>query len=345
MKRRIFAQAALFSLALLAVGCGATEEKKTETVVEVQLPQVKLSQVNSSEVAQTEKFTATIDPFATNNISSVLGLRIEKINAEVGDMVRKGQLLVEMDSRQYMQAAVQLQNLETDYTRMEELYKAGGISKQQLDAQATQLEVSRHATNNLKENYQLRSPLSGIITNRAFDPGDVYMPNGAGGILTVMQIDKLKVTANIPERYFPEVKIGMPVDITLEIYPSETFEGKVSLIYPALNANTRTFAVEITVNNSSNKLRPGMMCTATLGFGTEQHVLVPDIAVLKQSGSSERFLFVVDPATQIADRRTVEIGRIVGDKYEIISGVEDGEQVVVAGMQKLIEGDKVNILK
>ncbi len=344
MKRKIFASAALFGLALLAVGCGATQEKK-ETTVEVVLPQVRISQVNESEVAQTEKFTATIDPFVTNNISSVLGLRIEKINAEVGDMVRKGQLLVEMDSRQYLQSAVQLQNLETDYARMEELYKAGGISKQQLDAQATQLEVSRHATNNLKENYQLLSPISGIVTNRSFDPGDVYMPTGAGGILTVMQIDKLKVMANIPERYFPQVKLGMPVDITLEIYPNETFEGKVSLIYPALNSATRTFEVEITVNNSSNKLRPGMMCTATLAFGTENHVLVPDIAVLKQSGSSERYLFVIDPATSTADRRTVEIGRIIGNSYEIISGVEDGEDVVIAGMQKLIEGDKVKVLK
>ncbi|MFI3286963.1 MAG: efflux RND transporter periplasmic adaptor subunit [Rikenellaceae bacterium] len=343
MKRKIFASAALFSLALLAVGCGATQEKK-ETV-EVILPQVRISQVNESDVAQTEKFTATIDPFVTNNISSVLGLRIEKINAEVGDMVRKGQLLVEMDSRQYLQSAVQLQNLETDYARMEELYKAGGISKQQLDAQATQLEVSRHATNNLKENYELLSPISGIVTSRSFDPGDVYVPTGAGGILTVMQIDKLKVMANIPERYFPQVKLGMPVDISLEIYPNETFDGKVSLIYPALNSATRTFEVEITVNNSSDKLRPGMMCTATLAFGTERHVLVPDIAVLKQSGSSERYLFVIDPETSTADRRTVEIGRIIGNSYEIISGVEDGEDVVIAGMQKLIDGDKVKILQ
>ncbi len=344
MKKSIFALAALFSLSFVAVGCGSSkEEAKKETVVEVRSPQVKLTQVNAQDVAQLAEFTGSIDPFLMNNISSQMGLRISKIYVEVGDKVRKGQLLVKMDNNQYKQAYVQLANLEVDYNRMKELYEAGGISKQQLDQLQTQLEVSRHAVSNLQENAELRSPISGVVTARNFDPGDMFMPGG--GILTIMQVDRLKVMASVPERYYPEVKDGMPVDITLEIYPNEKFPGKVSLVYPAIDAATRTFQVEITVNNPDGRLRPGMMCKAIMGFGTESHVLVPDIAVLKQSGSSERFLFVVDPATKVADRRTVEVGRIVGSNYEIISGVEDGEYVVTAGMQKVLDNDTVTIIK
>ncbi len=340
MKKLILASVATIFLASVLVACGGSEEKKE---VVVKRPQVKLSQVVESDVEQIAEFTGSIEPFVQNNISSSLGLRIEKIFVDVGDNVRKGQLLVQMDQNQYMQAAVQLANLETDFERMENLYKEGGISKQQLDQQETQLEVSRHAVQNLKENAELRSPVNGVVTARFFDPGDMFMPSG-GGILTVMEINKLKVMISVAERYYPQINEGMTVDVELEIYPGEVFEGKVSLVYPALDPQTRTFQVEITVANPTKKLRPGMLCKVIIGFGEARHVLVPDIAVLKQQGSSERYLFVVNPADSMVSRRTVEIGQIVGSKYEIISGVQDNEYVVIAGMQKLLDGDKVDIL-
>ncbi len=344
MKRRILAAMALPLLALALTSCGG-EQQNAQTTEQVKLTQVKTSSVNVEDVAQSERFTATIDPFLINNISPAFGLRIKNILVEVGDNVRKGQTLVKMDDYQYLQAEVQLSNLERDYKRMEELYNSGGISKQQLDAQKTQLDVSRHSVENLKENAVLSTPISGVVTARNFDPGDVYMPGGTGGILTIMQIDRLKVVANIPERYFPLVKSGMEVDIALEIYPNQLFPGKVSLIYPAIDASTRTFKIEVTVNNKGGELRPGMLCNVVMNFGTEQHVLVPDIAVQKQQGSSERYLFVYNPETKSVERRTVEVGRIVGDKYEILSGMNGGEEVVIAGMQRLIHGDKVEVIK
>ncbi len=343
MKKIINVVAAIATGSLLLVSCGDSQEPK-EQVVEAKRIQVKVNTVSESDVSQLAEFTGTIDPFVENNISSSLGLRIEKIHVEVGDVVKKGQLLVLMDQNQYNQANVQLANLEADYERMENLYKAGGISKQQLDGQKTQLDVSRHAVENLKENAELRSPVSGVVTARNFDAGDMFMPTG-GGILTVMDISRLKVMISVPEKYFPQVKEGMKVGVDLEIYPEETFEGRISLIYPALDPATRTFMVEITVNNPSNKLRPGMMCEVVMNFGTARHVLVPDISVLKQQGSSERYVFVVNPTDSVVERRRVEIGRVVDSKYEIISGVNDNEMVVVAGMQKLISGDKVEIVK
>lgn len=343
MKRFLFAPVALLCLSLLMVGCGSEEEKNEEAATTATATQVKVTEVNLADVAQIDEFTASIDPFVMNHISSQMGLRIDDIKVEVGDQVKKGQLLVEMDSRQYLQSKIQLDNTKLDYQRMEELYKAGGISKQQVDQLKTQLDVLEHATETLEENHKLKSPITGVVTARAFDAGDVFTP-GATGILTIMQVDLLKVKVNIPERYVPDVKLGMSVEILSEVYPTEVFVGKVSLISPAVDAMTRTFSVEITVANGDGKLKPGMTCKAVMAFGVESHVLVPDISVLKQSGSSERYLFVINP-DGTASRRTVEIGRIVGTTYEIISGVSDGENVVIAGMQKLIDGDKVEIVK
>ncbi|MEG2755196.1 MAG: efflux RND transporter periplasmic adaptor subunit, partial [Mucinivorans sp.] len=277
----------MVALALLASACGSADTK-TQTAT-VKKPMVKVITSTDQLIEQVATYTGTIMPFAKNNISPSLGLRIEKIHAEVGDHVKKGQLLVEMDKRQYLQAAVQSGSLETDYLRLKKLYQEGGVSLQQLEQLETQLTVSKHATANLRENSDLISPISGVVTDRAFDAGDIYSPS-TGRILTVMQIDKVKVQINVSEEYFPQVKVGMTVNIKLDIYPDQVFQGRVWLIHPALDAATRTFVTEITIVNSGALLRPGMFCRVTLNLGKTTHVLVPDIAVQKQVGTDERYV-------------------------------------------------------
>ncbi|MEG1794586.1 MAG: efflux RND transporter periplasmic adaptor subunit [Rikenellaceae bacterium] len=337
MKKSIIS---IFAISLILGSCTPKSNVKGSADA-VKVPVVKLATSYKSPVMQQAEFTGTIEPYAVNNISPSLSLRIDKIHVEVGDKVRRGQLLVEMDKRQYLQAAVQLANLETDFVRYEKLYQEGGISKQQLDQLETQLSVSRHAVGNLKENANLISPISGVVTDRAYDPGDVYSM-GANRILTVMQIDKVKVQVHVSEQYFPFVKLGMPVDIALEVYPGKTFTGKVSLIYPSLDPATRTFTTEITIPNSSSEIRPGMFSKVKLNFGVVDHVLVPDVAVQKQIGTNERYVFVYNDNGTV-DRRSVALGRVVGKEMEIISGVEDGDRVVVAGAQKLMDKAKVQV--
>ena len=105
------------------------------------------------------------------------------------------------------------------------------------------------------------------------------------------------------------------------------FAGKVSLIYPALDASTRTFTVEVTVPNGNEKLRPGMFARSTFNMGDKEGIMVPDVAVLKQVGSSERYLYVVEDGK--AERRSVKVGRQIGSDVDILSGVADGEQIAV----------------
>lgn len=331
----------LMTLALIATACGSADEKK-DVSDSTKKPLVKVVRAIQEPVEQVATFTGSIIPYAENNISPSMGLRIEEIHVDVGANVRKGQVLVEMDKRQYLQSEVQTQTLQTDFVRMKSLHEEGGISKQQLDQLETQLSVSKHATANLKENMDLISPITGVVTARMFDPGDVYSP-GVGAILTVMQIDRVKVQVNISETYFTQVKVGMKVDVKLDVYPDQVFEGRVSLIHPALDATTRTFVAEITINNPSQKLRPGMFCRVTLNFGKVDRVLVPDIAVQKQVGTNQRYLFTVKDG--VAKRHVVELGQIVGKNYEILSGVQAGADVIVAGGQKLLDGTQVEVVK
>jgi RND family efflux transporter MFP subunit len=132
------------------------------------------------------------------------------------------------------------------------------------------------------------------------------------------------------------------VSIEVDIFPGEKFEGKVSRINPALDAATRTFGVEITIPNAKERLRPGMFARATFNMGEREAVMIPDQALQKQTGSSERFVYVVKDGA--VEKRFVRDGRRVGSKVSIIEGLQAGEVVATTSFVRLEDGKSVNIL-
>ncbi len=328
---------------ILFSSCGqaGSQEKKAEDAAseKVDTVLVKIDTVKLQPVEQLYNFTATVEPEAKNNIAASMPGRIVEILTEVGKEVQKGQLLVKMDPTSLLQTQTQLANLEVDYKRATELFNAGGASKQMVDQLQVQLDNLRTTYKNLSENVNLVSPVSGVVTARNFDNGDMY--SGAMPILTVMQIRPVKMKINVSETYFSQIKMGMNVDIVLDVYPEESFTGKVSLIYPTIDASTHTFAVEVTIGNANMRIRPGMYAKATLNFGTRKSIVVPDVAVQKQSGSNDKYVFSVKDG--VAKYHQVELGRRLAGSYEILSGLTPGEIIVTAGQTRLIEGTPVEI--
>jgi RND family efflux transporter MFP subunit len=324
----------LFALCLL-ISCAG---KKEETTNETEKVKVNVTTANLYELERTSVYTANVRADVINQITSAIGGRIEKIYVEVGSSVSKGQLLVQMDTSTIAQQNLQLVNLQRDYERLQELQKVGGIAQQQVDQIKTQIDVLTTNIKNVEDNTRLRSPINGIITNRNFDNGDL----AGGPILTVQQLNPLKAVVYVSESYFKDVQKGMPVNLQLDVYGNEIFTGKVSLIYPTIDASTHTFGVEVAINNSGMRIRPGMFARVTLNFGAEQTVVVPDAAVQKQVGSNDRFVFVIEDG--IARYRKVELGTREGEIIEILSGVNAGDVVVTAGQNRLIEGTAVEIV-
>lgn len=325
--------------ALLIVSCNS--EKKDQTTTQDQKVQVKVETVTSQDVEQTSEFTATVEASVTNKIAPQMAVRIDKVFAEVGDKVRKGQKLAQMDQSNLMQSKVQMENIEAEFKRLDELYKIGGVSKSQWEAQKTSLEIAKTSYRNLSENTQLISPINGVVTARNYDSGDMFSMGTP--IFVVEEIRPVKLLVNISETLFTQVKKGMPVDVKLDVYGDETFAGKVSLVYPSIDSQTRTFPVEITVANNDERVRPGMFARVTINFGVKQNVVVPDLAIVKQSGSGDRYIYVYKDGKVSYNK--VELGRRMGDKYELISGVENGDQVVVTGQSRLNDGMEVEIVK
>lgn len=327
----------LIAAAALVTGCAG---KKTAVVAEQKGVLIKTAAAEAATVQLVEQFTSEIEPYKQNDITpAASGVHIDKILVEVGDPVQAGQLILTLDPTQHTQQMVQLKTVEDDYNRLLPVYEAGGISAQQIEQAKAQLDVQREVVANLKKNIEYRSPITGVVTARNAEAGDLLTGQP---ILHIMQIEPLKVIVNLSEQYFPFVKVGMPVDLKVDIFPEDSFEGTVSLIYPALDPATRTFKVEVKVPNKRKMLRPGMYARTTFEMGQKAGTMVPDVAIQKQVGTAERYLYVIQGDT-VAERRSVELGRQVGDRIDVLRGVEPGERIAVTALSKLYDGAPVEV--
>jgi RND family efflux transporter MFP subunit len=329
---------ATFLVALGLVLFSACNSSGNAVVEEKEVPVVKVSEAKEEMVNQIAEYTGNIEPFVKNNISSSTAQRVEKIFVEVGTNVKKGQLLVQMENLNYENAMIQLENLKTDLARTEALYNAGGISQQQFEQLKTQVKVAEENIANLDKNTKLLSPINGVVTARNFDNGDLAVGQP---ILTVMQLQPVKIMIAVSEEYYPVVKNGTPVEITLDVYDGRRYSGKVSLIYPTIDPMTRTFQAQVSIPNQTMEIRPGMFARAKVELGSKMRVIVPDKAVIKQQGTNDKYVYVLEG--DIVKFVKIEMGRRVGTNYEILSGLEAGQKVVVAGMNNLIDNAKVRV--
>ena len=228
------------------------------------------------------------------------------------------------------------------YSRTDELYKVGGVSKAQWDARKSALAVAETAHRNLQENTYLRSPISGVVTKRNYDTGDMCSPSLP--IFVVEQISPVKLLINVSERYYTQVKKGMPARVHVDaLGADEVFEGKIALIHPTLNAQTHTFDVEVEIPNKDQKLRPGMYANVEIDFGQATAVMVSDRAVVKTPGSGEYYVYMLENGKAV--RTIVKVGRQVEDQYEIISGLTPGTTVITEGAQVVRNGEQVKVVK
>ena len=325
--------------ATIISSCGSSENEAVATQT-VTKPNVKIAKVTTQEVAQTEKYATTVQAEVKNNIIPNAPLRISKIFVEVGDNVKKGDKLVELDASSLEQLKLQVENQRAEFNRISELYKIGGVSKSDFEAVLTALEVNEKALKNRLENTELVSPIDGVVSARNYDNGDMY---GGQPILVVEQISPVKMKINISEKYYSKVKKGDKVALQFETYGDEVFTGNVNIIYPTIDAATHTFVVEITLANKDSRVRPGMYGHATVNFGNEINVVVPDAAVIKQAGSGDYYVYTYSNGK--VKNNKVSLGRRIGDKYEILSGINNGDDVVIAGQVNLADGKEVEVIK
>lgn len=323
--------------AMLLVACSGGETKQQETVEEK--PRVKVMQVFKENVPQIATYTATIEANKTNNISSSTANRIKQILTDVGRTVRAGEVVVILDDVNIEQQRLRLENQKTELNRAEELLRIGGGTQQAVDQLRTEYNAALRAYNNALENTRLVSPINGVVSARNYDAGDY---TGQNPILTIEQINPVKVIVSVAEKDFVNVRMGMNAKVTLDVYGDEVFEGKVSLIHPTIDSATRTFQVEISIANAGSRIRPGMFARVEMNYGSANHVVVPDRAIVKQTGSGDKYVYLYKDGK--VEFVKVQLGQRFGTRYELIDGLTDDATVIVSGQTRLANGIEVDVI-
>ena len=304
-------------------------------------PSVEVVSASSRDVAQESTYASSVEAYATNNIMPQAGARIRKINVEVGDYVVKGQVLAEMDRLQLEQLELQIQNDEIEYARLKGLFEEGGVSQSDFETAELGYKVRKTNYQNLLENTILRSPINGYVTARNFDVGDMFAMSAP--LFTVQQVVPVKLLVGISENEYTKVKKGDTVAITVDALPGRSFTGRVNRLYPTINAATHTFNAEVVVQNADRALRPGMFARVTVNFGTHHRIVLPDRCIVKQEGTGQRFVYLLNNDDTVS-YVPVTVGRHIGSEYEVVDGVAEGATVVSKGQATLKDGVKVVVL-
>lgn len=351
-KTLIYIIIAAVLVGLAAYKIAGNKEKQTKEVKEV-AKQVDKINVNIVTVARENIDTdysanGTFLPKQEMNQASEISGRIVNVLVKEGSRVGAGQVLatikrdaIEVD---VTQAQNNLQNAIIDNQRYENAYKTGGVTKQQLDNSRLQLKNTQAAVKaqGVKVNdTSIRAGISGTVNKKMVEPGTVVSPGTA--MFEIVNINSLKLSVLVDESQIGKIQLGQEVPINVNVLPEDSFVGRITFIAPKSDASLN-FPVEIEVQNRGN-LKAGMYATATFktnnGAETQNMLTVPAEAFV--NGVSSGQLFVVQNG--VAKLIKVTIGKVYGDKVQVLSGLNGGEQVVTSGQINLDNGSKVNIIK
>ncbi|MDW9378911.1 efflux RND transporter periplasmic adaptor subunit [Chryseobacterium sp. JV558] len=351
-KTLIYIIVAAVLVGLAAYKIAGNKEKQTKEVQEVakQVDKINVNIVTVTRENIDTDYSAngTFIPKQEMNQSSEIAGRIVNVLVKEGSRVSAGQVLatikrdaIEVD---ISQAQNNLQNAVIDNQRYENAYKTGGVTKQQLDNSRLQLknaQVAVRAQGVRVNDTSIRAGISGTINKKMVEPGTVVSVGTS--MFEIVNINSLKLSVLVDESQVGRIALGQEVPINVNVLPEDSFSGRITFIAPKSDA-TLNFPVEIEVQNKGN-LKAGMYATATFktnhGAETQNMLTVPAEAFV--NGVSSGQLFIVNNGT--AKLIKVQTGKVYGDKVQILSGLNGGEQVITSGQINLDNGSKINIVK
>lgn len=330
----------------LTVSIAACGRKKNDKVEEKKLPLVKTTIVQGEYFEENYKVVGIVKPYESAKISSEEGGLITSLSKDKGSKVGRGEVVVrlkkDVDEAAYLQALSQYELAKENYLRTEKLYLDGIATEQQYTTSKLQMDIALKAVDlykvRLSKGYVV-SPISGVVDAKFMNRGEMTGPGVP--ILSIVNISKVKISCGIPERYVTQISRGETVKITFDVLPDEEFKGDITYVSPTINPQSRTFEVEIILNNSDRRLKPEMSANITF-----TNLKVDDAVVLPQDyvvdNGDEKFVFVLEG--DIAKKKIIKVGGRSDNKVLIEEGLNKGETLINVGFQGLNDGDKVSVV-
>ncbi|HAS40490.1 MAG TPA: efflux RND transporter periplasmic adaptor subunit [Microscillaceae bacterium] len=292
-------------------------------------------------------YSGTIEPSTSIPLSFLMPGLVKEIYVKEGQAVAQGQMLARLSQQSqqsgYALALAKQKQAEDAYNRLKPVYQNGSLPEIKWVEVKTGYEQAKAATALAKtnlDNGDLRAPVSGVIGRKMLEPGMTAVPGTP--VLQLVKLNQLSVKVPVPENEISQIKKGQTATVKIAALQDKTFEGVVTEIGVMANAISRTYDVKITINNTKNEIKPGMMCNVSLSQKQAEKLLVPYQAVSNDI-EGKTFVYVVDRKTMEAQKQAVKIGLFHQNKIEVLAGLKNGQQVVVRGKHKLSDQAKINI--
>lgn len=309
---------------------------------------VRVSPVQKQSIALDFSANGNFAPAQQMNFAAENSGRVTRVLVDEGSYVRRGQTLAiiktDVLNIDLETAQAAYQNALRDKQRYENAFQTGGVTQQQLDQAKLALEnaEARVAQARVRINdANIKSSINGIVNKRYIEPGAVVNPGTQ--LFELVDVSRLKLAITVNETQVASLKVGDKVDVKASVFPDLNFGGTVSFIAPKADASLN-FPVEIEIaSNPGNKLKAGMYGTAIFSFGNTAPVITIPRSAFVGSVSTNQ-VFVVEGGNT-ARIRNVIAGRVLGDKVEILQGLNEGESIITSGQINLADGSKISPIK
>jgi membrane fusion protein, multidrug efflux system len=347
MKQIIQFTCLFLSLGFFVTGCSSNSQKKEHS--EEPVFKVRTQKIESTSTGGDRSYIGTIQESVSVPLSFLVNGTIGKVLADEGQSVSKGQLLATVNDESYRDAYQiaysKQQQAEDAFCRLEPLYKKGSLPEIKYVEVKTSLNEARSLASISKKNLRdckLYAPTSGVIGKRLIEPGmSAIMGNPA---LEIVKIETLKVNIPIPENEISGIAKGQKVFVRISALGEETFEGKVSEIGVLSNKITHTYSIKVDLKNPGEKIKPGMVCRASIQSKALQNRIVIPMSAVRTDGDNKRYVLLADSNGTKAVRRYIQVGPIVDNGVVINEGLGTGDRVITEGNQKIDEHSTIKML-
>jgi membrane fusion protein, multidrug efflux system len=307
---------------------------------------VEVQPVARGSIARQVTVSGIVEPVRSIGVNSQLGGAVTQVLVQEGDRVRRGAVLARMDARELVSqlaaAEASLEVAKAAYERAEQLRERRVITLPEYERERTAFAAATAQVDQLRTRVgfaTVRSPVDGVVTEKNVESGDVVGTNAR--LFSVADVSELVARVGVSELDVVELSSGDRVGVTLDAFPNRTLNARIRRVFPVADPQTRLVPVEIVFDRENAQLaRPGFLARVTFDLATSDNVLLlPVGAVL--GGQGAQSVFIVENG--VATRRTVTTGLTSQGRIEILSGLSEGEGVIVIGHSNLRDGMTVRV--
>ncbi len=342
--KKTFKTLILFGISMfLFSACGdeQVEQKNMEQIYKEEGIPVKVKKLKKGSFKKELTYNTYLSGIKESAASAMVGGRIEKVLVKVGDFVKKDQVLItfpiDNPSAQYFQAKVAYENSKNTYERYKKLFDVGGISAQDLDNVKTQYEVNKANWDTIQKMVKVLAPISGYVTKIAVKESDNVRKETL--LATIADLRKLKASIQVAEDEINDVIVGTKA---IAVWQGNKIEGKVTQVDMAMNPMTQSFNADIVFNNSDKRMKAGVTADITILGGESTDAITIERKNLIKKGD-DYYAFIINGNKAV--EKKVNIGKSSGIYTEVISGLNEGDLLIVEGQMFLENNAIVKVIK